>query len=817
NSDKDDSLQDLLPTGYMKLQYQLDAVASAKKMLDSYGGVFVADVVGLGKTYICAMLAKTLKKGRNKLIICPPVLVDYWDGVMKEFDVVADVISLGKLERLVDDPVKLAKYDYVFIDEAHRFRNDVTAGYTYLHQICSGKKVVLVSATPINNYSKDIANQIYLFQDRHGSTIVPNIRDLERFFAQLETKLSKFEKGTEEYKQAIKKNSAEIRDKLLRHIMVRRTRKEIIEYYSDDLNNQGLKFPKLGSPKPIEYIFDDNTDEVFTYTMKQITNLTYARYAPLLYLLDNKEVSQSLTGQKNLSGFMKSVLVKRLESSFHAFKMTLGRFIDSHEKFIAMAEDGQIFISKKVNVYEMLDNGEDAKLFELVEEDKAKHYKTAEFKREFLIDVKKDLAILLDLKEKWDTVKGDPKIEQFREELLKNKILKGNKVIVFTESKETAEYIGDYLKDDFGKRLVVFSGESSDARKLDIEYSFNPHYENDGKDKYDILITTDVLAEGINLHRAGILVNYDLPWNPTKIMQRGGRINRVGSKFDEIYLFNFFPTAQSDIHLPLKERIMDKLNLFHNTLGEDFKYLSEEEEVSSHNLYERLTASADGEEEELNKELFYLQLIRKIRDNDIELYNKIKNLPLKAKTGRESKKVAEVGTLTFIRKAALKKFFITEKESRELEFLEAIEYLECEKDEKKVPIEKKYFDDLEKNKDFFDDCLNAENIVIDPRGKSTGNEAKIIKTIKGIAASRMLTNEEEEYILKVKEAYEAGKIPKWISKNINKDLKEATEPIAAYHAIANQIPELYIKEDEGKAKAAKAEKQVILSMYLKNA
>ena len=191
NSDKDLLADNLLPDGYMKLQYQIDAVVQAKKILEAYNGVFISDVVGLGKTYICAMLAKSLKKGR-KLVICPPVLVDYWKDVLLEFDVAAEVKSLGKLESILEKGVD--KYKYVFIDEAHRFRNQGTESFSKLHKICYGKKVVLISATPINNYSSDIENQIYLFQPKHNSTII-GVKNLEGFFRELRTKEKNIPKG----------------------------------------------------------------------------------------------------------------------------------------------------------------------------------------------------------------------------------------------------------------------------------------------------------------------------------------------------------------------------------------------------------------------------------------------------------------------------------------------------------------------------------------------------------------------------------------------------------------------------------------------
>lgn len=140
-----------------------------------------------------------------------------------------------------------------------------------------------------------------------------------------------------------------------------------------------------------------------------------------------------------------------------------------------------------------------------------------------------------------------------------------------------------------------------------IEDSFNPKQKDRDNDQFDVLVTTDVLAEGINLHRANALINYDLPWNPTRIMQRVGRINRVGTEYTEIFVFNFFPTAQSSKHLQLKDRIMEKLQAFHDTLGEDFKYLSDEEQVSSQKLFKDLNADLNADEESSNPELYFIQ------------------------------------------------------------------------------------------------------------------------------------------------------------------------------------------------------------------
>ena len=645
NADKED-FNTLLPDGYMNLRYQRDAVTQARKKLDAYNGVFISDVVGLGKTYICAMLANSFKRNTYKLFICPPVLVDYWRSVLQEFDVArCDVESLGKLDKIIEKGTD--KYSYVFIDEAHRFRNSGTDSFTQLHQICRDKKVVLISATPINNYTSDIENQLYLFQSKQSGTI-NGIKNIEGFFRGLNSKLAKKPKGSSEYKAQMRANSEVIRDRLIREVMIRRTRSEVQEYYKDDLEKQGLHFPTAGSPERIVYEFDKTTDEAFSETIAAIKDFRYTRYTPLLYLKDKEKYAQLLVSQHNMGGFMKGVLVKRLESSFYAFSKTLGRFIESYEKFIDMVKSGKVYISKKVNVYDLLDDGDINKLMYYIEQEDVMEFKTSDFEPKFLKYLERDLSELKYLQDLWGMVKTDPKLDKFKDELSNNPTMKSKKIIVFTESKETADYLYENLKELYGSRIVHFSGQSSKNLKSEIEDSFNPKNKNKNNDKYDLLITTDVLAEGINLHRANVLVNYDLPWNPTRIMQRVGRINRVGTEFDRIYVFNFFPTTQSAQHMPLEERILEKLQAFHDTLGEDFKYLSDDEETSPQKLFDDLSKNIDDEEESTNPELAYLAVIRKIRDEDSKLFAQIKRLPKKSKSAKLNRASNDDSTVTFI-------------------------------------------------------------------------------------------------------------------------------------------------------------------------
>lgn len=813
NADKE-NFETLLPEGYMRLQYQMDAVTQARQKLDAYNGVFISDVVGLGKTYICAMLANSFNRNTYKLIVCPPVLVDYWRSVLQEFDVArCDVESLGKLDKIIAKGTE--KYSYVFVDEAHRFRNSSTEAFTELHQICHGKKVILISATPINNYTSDVENQIYLFQAKQSGTI-NGIKNIEGFFRGLNAKLAKKLKGSAAYMEQLRENSEIIRDKLIREVMIRRTRSEIQQYYADDLAKQGLTFPKVGSPEKIIYSFDEETDDAFSQTINIIKDFKYARYTPLLYLKDKKKYATMLAAQHNMGGFMKGILVKRLESSFFAFRKTLDRFIESYEKFIEMSMTGKIYISKKVNVYDLLDDGNTQKLMYLIEQQDIMEFEAKEFSSQFFRDLQADLAQLKSMQFIWSLIETDPKLDEFKSNLTTNPKMKGKKAIVFTESTETAQYLYEALKEIYGERIIYFSGQSSAALKVEIEDSFNPKFKDKNNNKYDLLITTDVLAEGINLHRANVLVNYDLPWNPTRIMQRVGRINRVGTEYDRIYVFNFFPTAQSKKQMPLEERILEKLQAFHDTLGEDFKYLSDEEEVSSKKLFSDLTSDLDSEEESTNPELAYLAIIRQIRDNDPKLFSLIKRLPKKAKAGKNSEKVIGDSTVTFIRQGALKTFFLSDEvETKQMSFMQAIDLIKAEPDDEKVSVSSRFYEQFDSNSDAFDQMLVAEEEVSMEKVMVAGNDAKIIRLLKAMKTEQRLTDDQEQMIDKLIMLWENGEIPPKVSKDVMKKSKVVGDVLELYYEVLKLVPPTYFEERKSQKTQVDGEKQIVLSCYLK--
>ena len=245
-----------LPVRFKKLKYQDDAVMAARRTLDEYGGVFLSDVVGLGKTYMAALLAQQLP-GRT-LVIAPPALLDEnnpgsWPNVFHDFRVPqARFQSGGKLDELIRQGVE--RYDNVFIDESHRFRTETNQTYERLAQICRGKRVILVSATPLNNHPHDILSQVKLFQNGKASTL-PGLRDLEAFFGALVKRLKGLDRQNdrEDYFAAVRENAREIRERVLKYLMIRRTRTEIARYYTADLAAQNLRFPDVAAPEPLYY------------------------------------------------------------------------------------------------------------------------------------------------------------------------------------------------------------------------------------------------------------------------------------------------------------------------------------------------------------------------------------------------------------------------------------------------------------------------------------------------------------------------------------------------------------------------------------
>lgn len=818
------------PDNFKEFEYQKHAVLNAKKILDEYGGVFISDVVGLGKTYMGTMLAQVA--GSRTIVLAPPRLLDEknpgsWTNAFKDFwfrskDYICE--SIGSLDKILDRH-DLDSFDMVLIDEAHRFRNEDNETYAKMAEICHGKKVILLSATPYNNNPSDILAQIKLFQKSKNSTI-PNVANLEWFFSGLEKKLKGLDRKTdkEEYRRIIKENAHQIREKVLKYIMVRRTRSDIVKYYDKD-----IKFPVVANPEPIFYAFDAYESEVFNRTIKlAIKDFKYARYAPLLYLKSEmwKSEQQEVMGkqgQKNMMSFMRMLLVKRLESSIFAFRQTLDRFIFSYERFLEFYLIGKVYVSPKhtKKIIEALEDGNLEYVDILIRDWKADEYKSDDFDPSIRTDLESDLRILREIQWLWNMVDRDPKIESFKVYLQTKKELQKGKILIFTESEETAQYLGRELASLYDNKIVVFSGGNSSSERSIVIDNFDNNAPSK-KDDYRILITTDVLSEWVNLHRGNIVINYDIPWNPTRIMQRVGRINRVDTPHKTIHTYTCFPTEEWNDQLKLRESAEAKIDAFISLLWSDAKLLTDDEEVGSHTLFERiLSVDTITWEDGIESELKYLAIIRWIRDNDSSLFEKVKRLPKRSRSIISKPEIDTSKVLTYFRKGRIEKFCIADGiEGKELDFMDSAKLMECIPDAPRVKAGKDFYSLKDQNESFFESLLMSpmeENIT----RKWTSNSDKLIKILasSGIRNCPAYTEDDEEYVELVIRELDRGGIPRNTVSKVKQSIQETPEiilnPLKLLSLLKMNISSRFLLDhNESVNTPWSGPKEVILSLYL---
>jgi superfamily II DNA/RNA helicase len=725
------------------------------------------------------------------------------------------------LDDLLDG--KADKFQNVFIDEAHRMRNAATATYEKLAEICRGKRVILVSATPYNNSPKDILSLVQLFQKPRNSTI-PNLSNLEAFFNALEKDIKKENRRTNypSFLATTQANSKAVREQVLKYLMVRRTRSDIKKYFSKDLKNQGLKFPKAMNPEPLYYQLSEEENAIFDQTITLIAkDLTYARYKPMTYYEGEDYSESALQGQINLGGFMKILLVKRLESSFFAFKQSIDRFIRIYEIFIDTFENGSVYTSQSHSntILDMLESDNEEAIGKLLEDDKAQRFDSKDFKDQLLIDLNKDLLILQEIKTLWSGINRDPKLEKFIEELDSNKILKNSHLIIFTESKETARYLFENIELNYPGKTICYDGSSSAADKQKVINNFDAKVSKP-ENQFRILIATEVLAEGVNLHRSNVVINYDIPWNPTRLMQRIGRINRIDTKFEEIYTYNFFPSIQGNKQIALEEAAKGKIAGFLSLLGGDASLLTDGEEIDSHSLFDKLNTIKD--EDEPDTELKYLKVIKDVREKDPDLFDQIKQLPRKARTAKLSN-TSPNSFITYFRKSKIQKFFIADEnnEAKELDFMDAASLIESKPDTQKEKIPAEMFDLLDKNTAAFNNILEkGEPESSAPRGPD--NATKLLKHLKHAKKnSKQFTDDQEAYLKKAMIQIGDGALPKKTLSNALDAIlalkKEIDNPLKVLGALQISIPEKFLEDHYAESNiTGTGITEVVLSMHLKS-
>lgn len=819
--------QEYQPEGFVRFQYQQDAVLTAKRIVEEFKGVFLADVVGLGKTYMAAMLARELQ-GRS-LIIAPPALIDRnnpgaWPNVFSDFGVKGfHAESVGKLDQILK--LDLTKYKNVFIDEAHRFRNEDNETYATLHRICRRKHVILVTATPFNNRPNDLLSQLKLFQPSRRSTL-PHLPNLDGFFAGLNKRLRPLDrvKDREAYVRVMRENAREVRERILKFLMVRRTRSEIVSYYDTDLKKQNLRFPEVEAPRSEFYELSETENEIFTRTIRRITKqITYARYRPLTYLPESALDENVTAAQFNLARFMKVLLVKRLESSFEAFRKTLGRFIGAYEKFIRAYEMGFVYVSKKRTslIFELIEAGDLDAIEQLIESEEAERFEATVFKKDFIRDLKNDLAVLRDVREDWTLVHRDPKWERLKSRIQFDTTLHNSKLLLFSESKETGEYLCRRMSEELNEEPLFFSGSSDKAVREEVINNFDARVRKP-KDDYRILITTDTLAEGVSLHRSNVVINYDIPWNPTRMMQRVGRINRVDTAFDRIFTYNFFPSKEGNDEIGLREAAEAKIEAFIEMLGTDARLLTENEEIKSFNLFALMTSkqSVTGEsDEEGESELRYLRIIKDVQKNQKDLFAHIKNLPRKARAARSLVPYSD-SLITYFRFGKLDKFYLATvpaPEAEELDFMTAARILESNCQEKKR-VGLQFFTLLRRNQAELNKSVQADNEAMHVAATNRDTATKLLRRLHNVRRADMkdFTDTEELFWHDVIQSLQDGAIAKKTITNVWRAVERVGDVRGILESLKRNIPMHEILSEDGVTASPREHKirEVILSEYL---
>ena len=699
-----------LPKGFMPLTYQLDAVHQGFEILKKHNGFFLADVVGLGKTIVAILIARQFFYSNDypehisrTLIIMPPALKSQWQDTVRKFRLQnVEYFTNGSLHR-VDH---LEDYDLVIVDEAHKFRNDTTVGYEYLQRICkapcrNGKKknVILVSATPLNNRPDDIRNQVLLFQDANDGTMEINVG---HFFANISKRYKAIihKKASGTAKKAAELY-AEVRGKVIEPLTVRRTRTDLLEheFYAKDLARQGIVFPEVSAPKKLLYPLESRLNKLYDETIRLIQSedgLQYIRYRAIEFMKSEhaKDYQRPEFISKLLARIMKSLLIKRLDSSFYAFHCTLQRFVKASEAMLKMVANNRIIIAPnhKVEDY-ILEENEDELLKTLAEEpftdSGIKILSKDDFKFGFIEGLKSDHIILKDMEQKWEQIvanEEDPKLEKFlsvlEPELLSKSQNPEQKLVIFSESLDTTEYLTEKLKSR--QNVLSINSKNRDSLRNEIERNFDANVPmNRQCSESNVIITTEVLAEGVNLHRANTILNYDTPWNATRLMQRIGRINRIGTKASKIYIYNFFPTEKVEDDIQLRHKAMVKLQAFHSALGEDSQIYSADERVETFGLFDKKPQDDEG----VNERLQYLMEIRKFREESPDEFRRIKNLPMKIRNAVKNRQ-RQHGTISYLRNNKHHAFYAVDQENtlEELGFLQAVPVFKCDPTVKAQPL-----------------------------------------------------------------------------------------------------------------------------------
>ena len=578
--------------------FQTDGLWRARRILEERGGVLIADEVGLGKTFLAGELIReaAIDRRQRVLVVTPAMLRDGpWRAFQSAHNLPMELVSYEDLAADANlNPngtgYKLAAgpndYAMVVVDEAQNLRNPSTQRAEALRRLLQGsppKQLVLLSATPVNNSLWDLYYVLNYFLHNDAAFADVGIRSLRDHFA-----------------AAMAQNPDDLSPEhlfdVLDAVAVRRTRSFVKQYYPNDTvriagREQRIVFP---TPRVCRVVYD--IDAVLPGFFDRIEKaldpdagpgnpdvLSLARYAPSQYRRDDAVD----TYETQLAGLLRSGMLKRFESSPHAFALTCERMAASHDAFLSLLDAGRVATGDALADWVATDSDdiEEVDLYltahARVTEDAA-DYNTEPLRRH----VERDRNLLRDFAATARSVDqdDDPNLAVLVDELAaiaadaaaegigQTDTRDRRKVLIFSYYADTVDWIHQHLQETASRddrlaayrgRIAFLSGTTGTESKEGVIWGFAPRTTDApagrDEDRYDIIVTTDVLAEGVNLQQARHIINYDLPWNPMRLVQRHGRIDRIGSTHSEVFLRCVFPDARLDEILGLEERLHRKL------------------------------------------------------------------------------------------------------------------------------------------------------------------------------------------------------------------------------------------------------------------
>ena len=710
-------------------EFQKVAVRQAIQMIRDHGGAFVSDVVGLGKSYIGAGIVKHFARieRARPLIVCPKPLEDMWENYNETFDLNARVLPMSQLhytgkdglQSILEDP-KYRDRNFVLIDESHHFRHHSSQRYevmeTYLAR--GDKKVCLLTATPRNQDARDVYNQIKLFHPDDITLLPIDPPNLKEYFRRID------------------KGERRLQD-LLVHILIRRTRKHILRYYgyTEDTNrpmrelsdgqakqylNGGKRayvivagrhqyFPQR-ELETLRYSIEETYKGLYDqirqylgrpagkrYTPTPNQELTYARYGLWRYVQPDKQRVKPYGDLQragvNLRGLIRVMLFKRFESSVYAFRETLKRLERIHDYFLQALDEG--FVPAGEDAQKLLyesDTLDEAGLMEALRESSGR-YNIEDFDAERLrahLEADRKLLKRMTSLVAPITPDKDAKLQTFLTQLDTIIRKKRGKVLVFTQYADTAKYVYDNLNPN-GARKDVESIYGTDKSKARMAARFaplaNPHINVGEEQEVNTLVATDVMSEGLNLQDGDVIVNYDLHWNPVRLIQRFGRIDRIGSENDAVWGFNFLPETSLEKNLGLRAILSKRIQEIHDTIGEDAAILDESEQLNEEAMFaiyekrgQQLTMFEDesGDFVDINEAE---EMLRSLKKEDPKEFERIANIRDGIRSARHA--FTGRGTYLFCQAGRYRQLFLTDEDGAVLsrDVPSVLGRIKCSKDE----------------------------------------------------------------------------------------------------------------------------------------